>query len=260
MLNLIMCIALATATGPIRTSTNPENSEVISATWAQVTVQGMKPFTSFAVGSKYHIFGLNREGIYNIIPPYGIEFRFQDHWQGYLSALDVGSDGTVWGANLYGQFFYPTQFGKAKAVQLPHATNVTIGNSENIWALDSSHNVYHYVDGNWFQKNVLPMSSISAADDGSVIGLYLDGSMAWYENGSWTNFTTPSTFTIAKIGNSTNIWALNAGGQVWNWNPNKNPNKAWQGYSGFLRNIDVASDGTVMGLDSYGNLLLLKNQ
>ena len=257
MLNLIMCIALVTATGPIRTSTNPENLEVISANWTQVTVLDMKPFTTFAVGSKYHIFALNSDGIYNIIPPYGFEFHFHPNWVGFVSALDVGSDGTVWGANLYGQFFSPLQFGNVSNVHLPHAANITIGNYENIWALDKNHKVYHYIGGqNWYYDSRVSFSCISAADDGSVIGIYLNGSMAWYKNRSWISFETPNTFTtftIAKIGSSSNIWALTAGGNVWNWTPSTR----WQAYSGQLLDIDVASDRTVMGLDLYGNLVLL---
>ena len=103
------------------------------------------------------------------------------------------------------------------------------------------------------------LSDISAASDGTVWGVNSAGDIyqyvGQYFGGTFQQVTgppVPGGVSAVAVGSATNFWSVDGAGKVYNWESSA---VLWEQIHGVvLLDISVASDGTVVGVDGFGNV------
>lgn len=134
-------------------------------------------------------------------------------------------------------------------------TQVSVASATLAAGVDAANNVYYYMlseDGTtWapqYQITGKQMKQVSVADDLTICGLDTSGAIwqgSFTTGVTWTPMATgPSAFVSVGCGSSANIWAVGADGIYYKYN-----GSTWtKGAPGWGYQVNVASDGTVVGL------------
>jgi virginiamycin B lyase len=133
-------------------------------------------------------------------------------------------------------------------------TNVSVGSASKIWGVNSDKQIFKF-RGAW---TLVPaaqsggLTQVSAASDGTVWGL--NGGKIFRLNGSnWDQIPAPNQTTLAQIsvGSATKIWGVDSHNLIFTYNV---ATQAWDKVDGTLKQVSVASDGTVWGFQEATSL------
>ena len=91
------------------------------------------------------------------------------------------------------------------------------------------------------------LTSVSAAQDGTVWGVNSAGNVFRRSGETWQNM--PGSLVQVSTGSAANVWGVNGNGDVFQWNQSQ-----WAARPGKLRQISAAADGSVWGTDSSENI------
>ena len=176
-----------------------------------------------------------------------------------LSNISAASDGTIWGIAKSGNIqsgvvqyangtWQPAHCGTAPVTQL------SVGSSQNIWAVDGHGKVFYRLVNGTFTMNGAG-SSVSATADGSAWGLDEQGAPLQFINSLWQSVTPyPEAFSCLSAGTAAWVWALGKSGQVYQYDGAGN---AWLPVASVLApalaSLSCGDDGTVWALDTSGN-------
>ena len=210
-----------------------------------------KPYDGVTVGNIGMVYGWNDNGLYwHVFEKIaGFFYPSIDLLSGSFNSLSIGADGCFWMVNSANQLMVSTLSGLWNAPRIGlGAQQVSVGNANNIWALDLNNKVYQWNSNinNWLSHNEISLMWISAASDGSVAGLDANGVVHLYQNYNWALIDpAPVSFTSISHGSATNIWALSSftnANNIWQWSKTY----GWVNVLGKANYIDVAADGTVV--------------
>lgn len=166
---------------------------------------------------------------------------------GALKSVDVGNDGTVWGANSSDKIFRYN--GNNTWTQIPGALKqVSVGNSTNVWGVNSNDDIFRYNNGSnsWTQ---IPgkLKHVSVGKDGTVWGVNSSDQIFRY-NAAANNWTQISgALKQISVADATTVWGVNASNKIFKFNAAGNN---WTQIGGNLKYVSAAYDGTVFGVNN----------
>ena len=179
-----------------------------------------------------------------------------------LSDISAASDGTTWGIAKSGaiqsgvvQYQYVNGAWQTVDCGTAPVTQLSVGSSQNIWAVDGHGNAYQYVNGQFTLQGT--GSSVSATADGSAWGLDGQGAPQRFNGSSWqpvTPYPNNDPFTCLSAGTAGWVWALGKSGNVYQYD---GPGNQWLQVSWLLErsiaSLSCGDDGTVWALNSSGD-------
>lgn len=246
--------------------------------------------TSIAVGANGSVWGINSaQDIYRFG---GATRQFQTLLQipGSLTQISVGVDGSVWGLNSGNvEYFNSGTQSFETLTTAPPLTQLSVGAGADVWGVDASGNIYQY-DATTATWNTIPgeLNLIQVGADGSVWGINLASQIYTYDfnDSAWVNIPgslktlsvgadgavwgvnaqqqiynfvspqswaqSPGALTQVAVGSAANVWGINAQNEVFHLASGTQPWLRVPVLS--LTNIAAAFDGSVLGVDSAGNL------
>lgn len=163
----------------------------------------------------------------------------------------------------------PVDDGAALITWLPQSplfAQVSIGNVNDLWGLDTAGNIYAWNnDPNWI---LMPPTSFTVPGGLTCVSVGIDDTIwgvntelpqsggnvfQWNGTGYWsgTGWTPmPGWLTQISVGSASQVWGVNTtapatGSNVYQWN-----GSVWEARPGWLTSVAAASDGTVWGVNA----------
>lgn len=133
-----------------------------------------------------------------------------------FAGLDVGADGSTWGASEgfpnYGVYQSTsssfTQVGGVGGTTL--IEGLSVGSAQNVWAVTSSGQVYHFdPTTQQFVSASGSLSTIWATFDGGAWGVDVNGKIYQWNASTQTFNTIAGSATYVVLGNDASVWAPN---------------------------------------------------
>jgi hypothetical protein len=119
---------------------------------------------------------------------------------------------------------------------------VTVGDCDHIWHLNSIGQIYHYLGEGWQQDAQITAQSIAAAADFTVWAIGADGRVL-RRNGTvgatWDEPTPYARGVQIAVGGKDLVWHRNSAGEMWAWTGG-----GWNQIPGQALDIAIAGDGT----------------
>ncbi len=121
-------------------------------------------------------------------------------------------------------------------------TQVSVGDDNTIWGLNSNDVIYNW-NGSAWQQISGDLVKISAASDGTVWGINSNDAIFYRGSNNWVPVS--GALKHISVGNANDVWGVNDDDNVYYWN-----GAGFTKVSGKLKSVSVGSDGTVWGVNS----------
>ncbi len=189
-----------------------------NGTWTQMPAAS-SPMVQVSVGT--NVWGVDTAGH---VHRWNSSLNGWEDWGDYsATSISAAQDGTVWmtdsggrayAVNMQSGFFTLISTGCAGDRGTNCMSQVSVGSSGNIWAVDFKDNARYWM-GSYWSDITSGIHNISAAADGTVMGASASGVIYQYDwaKGSWGQF--PGGLTEVSVMSANTIWGVNASGQVW---------------------------------------------
>jgi len=213
------------------------------AEWTSVPGPAGVTVKQIAVGSSTYVYALDTGGTL-----YRWNGSGWDKKKCCVSQISVGSDGELWATNPADSLRVLRWDGYEWTWNIPTGMKqVAVRDRDTIYALDNDGTLYRWNGSRWDKKRCC-VSQISVGSDGELWGTNSADSLRVlrWDGSNWTS-NIPPGMTLVTIGDTNNIWAVDASDQVFRWD-----GSAWKHVQGSLRSISAGRGGSVWGLDSQG--------
>ncbi len=164
-----------------------------------------------------------------------------------VDSLGCASDGTLVVAN--NQTGSLWEYLSGRWSQLPGSgKHIRAGSANNIWGIGFDNNVYHLVNGNW-QEVGTNVSDLAVGADGTVLVVNASNYSIWKYNGPYNWTQIPGGATSVSVVQNNNYFVVGGGNVIWQYY-----NGSWAEVGSNMLYVRAASDGTVLGTTSSGQI------
>ena len=133
---------------------------------------------------------------------------------------------------------------------LDDTEQVSVGSDGTVWKIDLNDRLEQRTENDW---GTLPgaLASVSIASESNVWGVNAGGNIYQWDGGSWT-FINRTGIDVAvdevSVGEDGAVWALGTNDSIWQWNGSN----SWFRLPGALENVSVVTANNVWGNNASG--------
>jgi hypothetical protein len=141
-------------------------------------------------------------------------FKFKDvsiGQDGYMIALSDSGEPYEWIQNKFQKMNTPHKF-----------IQITVGNQDNVWALERDNHIWRYTQGGWNTVTAQTLSSISCGYDGTVLGVDVkNGWIFRFDSRArvWNLEDSETRYKDISVNDAKTIEAVGENGRIYAWNP-----------------------------------------
>ena len=176
---------------------------------------------------------------------------------GWLKGISAANDGTVWGIDGGGQPQYWTGTTWVAGPVIPKMSGIarlaslSVGSASQVWAVTEDGRPYQLTTVGWgFVPGMgSPVSSISAAADGTVVALDSGGHLYSFQPATFKWVALSGVAAQISAGNAARILSVDSGGSVFFLD-----GIAGKPLPGTLSTVSATASGFAYGLNSAGTL------